>query len=168
MGRAECLGIGAPIDGEGNSSPEAVDYTGILALIDAAKAASTKKFILVTSGGTTWWIHPLNWFGGNVLKWKHKSEIYLRESGLTHVIIRPAGGLKDEPGNATPIQFTQSDGIPSAIPRADVATVIVKALEFEQANNKTFEIQSTDEGQVSGQVDWLNTFRSMKQQSDNF
>lgn len=160
--------IGASIKGEGNNSPETVDYMGAKALIDAAKAAGTKKFIMVTSGGTTWWIHPLNWFGGNVLKWKQKAEIHLRASGLTHIIVRPAGGLKDEPGNTQAIVFSQNDGIPSSISREDVATTVVKALQFKQANNKTFEIKNDEDGQVIGRVDWLNTFATMTEQSDNF
>ena len=160
--------IGTPIGTEGKNNPETVDYLGVVALIDAAKQAGTEKFILITSGGTTWWIHPLNWFGGDVLKWKHKSEVYLRESGLTHVIIRPAGGLKDEPANTKTIKFTQSDGIPSTISRSDVATAAVNALIFSEANNKTFEIQDDEEGQRSDQVDWLNTFSSMTVDSDNF
>ena len=160
--------IGTAIGAQGNNSPENVDYLGTVALIDAAKAARVQKFILVTSGGTTWWIHPLNWFGDDVLKWKHKAELYLRQSGLTHVIVRPAGGLKDEPGNSKPIRFTQSDGIPSTVSRTDVATVSVKALIFPEADNKTFEIQNKGDGPTADKVDWLNVFRGLSEQSDNF
>ena len=160
--------IGTPIGAEGPNNPENVDYKGVVALIDAAKTAGNKKFILVTSGGTTWWTHPLNWFGDGVLTWKHKSELYLRDSGLNHVILRPAGGLTDEPLASKPIKFTQSDGIPSTISRADVAYVAVQALIHTEADNKTFEIQDEEEGQPSTAINWQNAFQSMKVESDNF
>ena len=160
--------IGTALGAKGNNTPENVDYLGTVALIDAAEAAGVKKFVLVTSGGTTWRIHPLNWFGDNVLKWKRKSEIHLRQSGMTHVIVRPAGGLKDEPGNSKPIEFTQRDGIPSTITRADVATVAVKALIFADADNKTFEIQNRDDGPTADQIDWQLVFQQLSEQSDNF
>ncbi len=160
--------IGTPIGAEGPNNPETVDYLGVVALIDAAKEASTKKFILVTSGGTTWWTHPLNWFGDGVLTWKHKSELYLRNSGLNHVILRPAGGLTDEALNSKTIKFTQTDGIPSTISRADVAVVAVQALIHNEATNKTFEIQDDEEGQRSADINWQETFNALVVDSDNF
>ena len=160
--------LGASLDGEGKASPESVDYHGTVALIDAARAAGVSKFVLITSGGTTWWLHPLNWFGQDVLKWKRKAEIHLRESGLTHVIVRPAGGLKDEPGNTQTIVFTQNDGIPSTITRADVATVSIAALKHPEANNKTFEIKDSGKGTRVSDVDWTAVFSAMTEQSDNF
>lgn len=158
--------IGA--SGKGKASPEAVDYGGSVALIDAAKSAGIKKFIMVSSGGVTWWTNPINWFGGGVLKWKRKAEVYLRKSGLTHVIVRPNGGLTDEPGNSNKIIFTQNDGFPWAIAREDVAIVCVKALEHKEANNKTFEVRDSGDGLVTGSVDWAKTFSAMVVQSDNF
>ena len=160
--------IGASGKGKGKASPEAVDYVGSVALIDASKSARIKKFIMVTSGGVTWWTHPINWFGGGVLKWKRKAELYLRLSGLTHVIVRPNGGLTDEPGNSNKIIFTQNDGFPSSISREDVAIVCVKALVHKEANNKTFEVRNSGDGLVTSRVDWIKTFSTMVVQSDNF
>jgi uncharacterized protein YbjT (DUF2867 family) len=160
--------IGSSGKGEGKSSAEAVDYGGSVALIDASKSAGIKKFIMVTSGGVTWRIHPLNWFSGDVLKWKHKAELYLRASGLTHVIVRPNGGLTDDPGNSKKITFMQKDKFSWSISREDVAIVCVKALVHEEADNKTFEIQNDGDGLVTGSVDWKKTFSAMVVQSDNF
>lgn len=160
--------IGAGGKEKGTASPEAVDYSGSVALIDAAQSAGIKKFIMITSGGVTWWTHPLNWFYGGVLKWKRKAEIYLRQSGLTHVIVRPNGGLNDEPGNVQKIVFTQKDGFPSRISREDVAIVCVKALMHEEADNKTFEILNGGDGRVTSGVDWGRTFSALVEQSDNF
>jgi len=152
----------------GKASPEDVDYGGSVALIDAAKKAGIKKFIMVTSGGVTWRIHPINWFSGGVLKWKRKAEIYLRASGLTHVIVRPNGGLSDDPAGEHKITFTQSDDFGGKISRDDVAVVCVKALMYPEADNKTFEIQNDDNGQSVKDVDWHATFSAMKVASDNF
>ena len=161
--------LGASGKEKGKASPEAVDYIGSVALIDAARSAGIKKFIMVTSGGVTWWTHPLNWFYGGVLKWKRKAEVHLRQSGLTHVIVRPNGGLSDDPGNVNKIVFTQKDGFPSSsISREDVAIVCVKALAYNEADNKTFEILNGGDGSVAGSVDWEKTFGALVEQSDNF
>jgi uncharacterized protein YbjT (DUF2867 family) len=156
------------VSGRGEASPKDVDYGGSIALIDACKSAGINKFIMVTSGGVTWWTHPVNWFSGGVLKWKRKAEEYLRVSGLTHVIVRPNGGLTDKPGNSNKIVFTQNDGFPSSISREDVAIVCVKALMHTEANNKTFEVKNSDEGMVTSAVDWTKVFSAMMVQSDNF
>jgi len=161
--------IGASGKEKGKASPEAVDYIGSVALIDAAKAAGIKKFIMVSSGGVTWWTHPLNWFYGGVLKWKRKAEVYLRQSGVIHVIVRPNGGLSDDPGNVNKIILTQKDGFPSSsISREDVAIVCVKALLHKEADNKTFEILNGGDGSAAGSVDWQKTFSALVEQSDNF
>ena len=161
--------IGASGKEKGKASPEAVDYIGSVALIDASKSAGVKKFIMVSSGGVTWWTHPLNWFYGGVLTWKRKAEVYLRGSGLTHVIVRPNGGLSDDPGNVNKIVFTQKDGFPSSsISREDVAIACVKSLQHKEADNKTFEILNGGDGSVAGSVDWEKTFSAMAVESGNF
>jgi len=152
----------------GKARPEAVDYGGAVALVDAARAAGIKKFIMVTSGGVTWRIHPLNWFGNDVLKWKHKAELYLRASGLTHVIVRPNGGLTDDPASAKRVAFSQNDNFSMKISREAVAIACVKALVYKEADNKTFEIQNDDGGVAIKDVDWIKTFSAMAVQSDNF
>jgi uncharacterized protein YbjT (DUF2867 family) len=160
--------IGASGKEKGKASPEAVDYEGSIALIDASKSAGIRKFIMVSSGGVTWWTHPLNWLYNDVLNWKRKAELYLRASGLIHVIVRPNGGLSDDPGNSNKIIFTQKDGFGMMISRDDVAIVCVKALMHKEADNKTFEILNDDDGVITGNVDWKKMFRQMVVQSDNF
>jgi uncharacterized protein YbjT (DUF2867 family) len=156
------------VSGKGEARPEDVDYGGSVALIEASKEAGIKKFIMVSSGGVTWWTHPLNWFYNGVLTWKRKAEVYLRGSGLTHVIVRPNGGLTDQPGNENKIIFTQTDGFPSSISREDVAMVCVQALEHKEADNKTFEILNGGDGLVAESIDWAETFSKMVVKSDNF
>jgi uncharacterized protein YbjT (DUF2867 family) len=161
--------IGASGKEKGKASPESVDYIGSVALIDAAQSAGIKKFIMVSSGGVTWWTHPLNWFYGDVLKWKRKAEVYLRGSGLTHVIVRPNGGLSDDPGNVNKIVFTQKDGFPSSsISREDVAIVCVKSLAHKETDNKTFEVLNGGDGSVTSNIDWVKAFSELVVKSDNF
>jgi len=154
--------------GGGDISPEDVDYGGSVALIDAAKTAGIKKFIMVTSGGVTWRFHPVNFFNDDVLKWKRKAEIHLRSSGMAHVIVRPNGGLSDDPANENKIAFEQEDKWGGSISREDVAIVCVEALGYKQADNKTFEMQNDDDGAVVKDVDWAKTFGAMVVESDNF
>jgi uncharacterized protein YbjT (DUF2867 family) len=161
------MGDTANIEGT-SASPESVDYIGTVALIDAAKEAGVSKFVLITSGGVTWWTHPLNWFGDDVLNWKHKSELHLRASGVDHIIVRPAGGLTDEPGGQNNIVFEQRDGIPSSISRQDLATTVINAVNTPAATNKTFEVLEDSDGTLIDDVNWQQTFSEMSVDSDNF
>ncbi|KAL3146614.1 hypothetical protein ABBQ32_000846 [Trebouxia sp. C0010 RCD-2024] len=76
--------------------PRTVDYEGTLHLVDAAKRAGVKKFVLMSSlltngrdagQGTNPNFVVLNLFGG-VLDQKLKAEKYLRGSGLDWTIVR--------------------------------------------------------------------------------
>jgi hypothetical protein len=82
--------------------------------------------------------------------------------------VRPNGGLKDEPANTYKITFTQTDKFGGKISRDDVAVVCVKALEYQDADNKTFEIQKDNDGSLVKDVDWAKTFGTLVVESDNF
>lgn len=133
--------------------PEAIDYQGQIHQIDAAKAAGVKHIVLVGSMGGTDKNHPLNRIGnGNILIWKRKAEQYLIDSGIDYTIIR-AGGLLDQPGGKRELLIGKDDtllknppdGIPTSLPRADVAEVVVQALLEPNARNKAFDIISKPE-----------------------
>jgi len=133
--------------------PEQVDYHGQVNQIEAAKAAGVKHIVLVGSMGGTNEQHPLNKMGnGNILIWKRKAEQYLIDSGIDYTIIR-AGGLLDAPGGQRELlvgkddQLLQNppDGIPTSIPRADVAEIVVQALMEPVARNKAFDVISKPE-----------------------
>lgn len=135
-------------------TPEQVDYQGQLNQINAAKAAGVKHIVLVGSMGGTNEQHPLNRMAnGNILIWKRKAEAYLIDSGLDYTIIR-AGGLQDQPGGQRELIVGKDDtllahppdGIPTSIPRADVAEVVVQALLEPAARNKAFDVISKPEG----------------------
>lgn len=133
--------------------PEAIDYQGQINQIDAAKAAGVNHIVLVGSMGGTNENHPLNSLGnGNILIWKRRAEQYLIDSGIDYTIIR-AGGLLDQPGGKRELLVGKDDtllmnppnGIPTSLPRADVAEVVVQALLTPNARNKAFDVISKPE-----------------------
>lgn len=135
-------------------TPEQVDYQGQVNQIDAAKAAGVKHIVLVGSMGGTDKQHPLNRMAnGNILIWKRKAEAYLIDSGIDYTIIR-AGGLQDQPGGQRELIIGKDDtllanppdGIPTSIPRADVAEVVAQALKSSVVRNKAFDVISKPEG----------------------
>lgn len=142
---------------ESGGTPEEVDYQGQLNQIDAAKAAGVEHIVLVGSMGGTNENHPLNRIAnGNILIWKRKAEQYLIDSGIDYTIIHP-GGLLDFPGGKRELIVGKNDallsnppnGIPTSIPRADVAEVVVQALRESNARNKSFDIISKPEDDPS-------------------
>ena len=137
-------------DGE---TPEQIDYRGQLNQLEAAQAAGVQHVVLVGSMGGTDEQHPLNRMGqGNILIWKRKAEQALIESGLDYTIIR-AGGLLDADGGKRELLVGKDDalltnppeGVSPAIPRADVAELVVQALLQPAARNKAFDAISKPE-----------------------
>jgi uncharacterized protein YbjT (DUF2867 family) len=132
----------------GPNSPEFVDFGGVRNLTDAAQAAGVRQLVLVSSmgvesgGGVVGWV--LNLLSGDALEWKLKGEDHLRASGVPYTVVRP-GGLGDGPGGGSGIRFQQGDEGMGAIPRADVAAVVVASLGEPEALGKTFEIRSDDD-----------------------
>ena len=140
--------------------PEEVDWLGQKNQIDAAKDAGVEHIVLVGSMGGTNLNHPLNRIGNaNILVWKRKAERYLIDSGIDYTIIR-AGGLLDKEGGVRELLVGKDDellnnppeGIPTSIPRADVASVVVKALTEPNARNKAFDIISKPEAADGAEV----------------
>lgn len=147
-------------DFEPGGTPEAVDYIGQKNQIDAALKAGVEHIVLVGSMGGTNPNHPLNQLGnGNILVWKRKAEQYLIDSGIDYTIIR-AGGLLDKPGGVRELLVGKDDdflnhppnGIPTSIPRADVAEVVVQALQDANARNKAFDLISKPEEDPSAVI----------------
>jgi uncharacterized protein YbjT (DUF2867 family) len=145
---------------EPDGTPEEVDYIGQKHQIDAAISANVDHIVLVGSMGGTNANHPLNQLGnGNILVWKRKAEQYLIDSGADYTIIR-AGGLLDQPGGVRELLVGKSDqflahppnGIPTSVPRADVAEVVVQALQEPNARNKAFDLISKPEEDPSARI----------------
>lgn len=146
---------------DGPDRPETIDYQGVRNLVDAAKAAKVRQFVLLSSRGVTWTDNPLNRMFGDVLIWKLKGEDYLRASGLAYTVVRP-GLLLNEPGGQGALAFEQGDRKSTdqrLIPRADVADVCVQALKLTEARFRTFEVFSVEGAPVS---DWKSMFAGLK------
>ena len=147
---------------DGPDRPEMIDYQGVRNLVDAARAAGARQFVLISSRGVTQADHPLNRMFGNVLAWKLKGEEYLRASGIPYTVVRP-GGLLNEPGGISDIAFEQGDTPVGtrvlSIPREDVAIVCVEALRHPEAKNRTFEIHRLEGPPPS---DWQARFAALR------
>lgn len=149
----------------GPNSPEFVDYGGVKNLTDAARAAGVRQLVLessmgVGSGGGFLGM-MLNLLSGDALKWKAKGEAHLRASGVPYTIIRP-GGLTDDPGGQTGIAFQQGDEGSGRIPRADVAAVMIAALDNPDALRKTFEVISDGSARRDA---WRTGFSALRRDS---
>lgn len=124
------------------TGPYKVDYEGNKNLVDAAKAAEIKQFVMVSSLCVSKLFHPLNLFWG-VLYWKQQAEDYLKQSGVPYTIVRP-GGLKNE-NNSEAIVMSAADTLfEGSIPRQKVAEVCVEAIAQPAAKNKVVEIVTSE------------------------
>ena len=158
-----------PVFGFPNGQPEIVDWIGQKNLINAAmKASKNVHVILCSSMGGTNPSNSLNSLGkvtnadgstcgGDILKWKRKAEVYLKESGLPFTIVHP-GGLLNEPGNERELCLGVDDKIPgttnNSVPREDVANIMIAALEDENYKGRSFDLVSKAVGDGVGTKDY--------------
>ena len=173
---------GRPIFSFPNGQPQLVDWIGQKNQIDAAKAqgGSNTHIILCSSMGGTNPQHPLNNLGrekmddgtikpgtGDILKWKRKAEVYLKEeSGLPYTIVHP-GGLLNEPGGKRELclgvddKNTLTDN--NSVPREDVAEVMVQALLHKDIyQNRAFDLVSKKEGEGSITSDFVALLNALE------
>eukprot|EP00284_Hemiselmis_tepida_P001587 CAMPEP_0174947724 /NCGR_PEP_ID=MMETSP1355-20121228/87253_1 /TAXON_ID=464990 /ORGANISM="Hemiselmis tepida, Strain CCMP443" /LENGTH=296 /DNA_ID=CAMNT_0016195207 /DNA_START=38 /DNA_END=928 /DNA_ORIENTATION=+ len=155
--------------------PEQVDWEGCRNQIDAAKEAGVEHIVLVSSMGVT----PaknnddniLNQIGdGNILVWKAKAEAYLAASGVDYTVIHP-GGLLNKAGGEREIVLGVNDelldgyearGATRAIPRQDVAMLIVQALRHKElVTNKSFDCVSKAPGEGRTTVSFAPLFEAL-------
>jgi len=131
---------------DGPNNFENVDWLGNRNLIDAAKAAGVKHFVLMTScsAGSGDWNDPeVQKFGAGRL-WKGRAEAYLRDSGLKYTIVAP-GGLRNYKGGEKGILLRpRAQYTVGVISRDDVAAVIVECLSNTACNSKTITTINAD------------------------
>lgn len=120
------------------TGPYQVDFVGTKNLVDAAKAAGVKRFVIVSSLCVSKFLHPLNLFW-LVLFWKKQAEAYIIKSGLTYTIVRP-GGLRSEDTGETIVMSGADTLFDGGIARQKVAQVCIEALNEPGAENKIVEI----------------------------
>ncbi|MCF2129134.1 SDR family oxidoreductase [Strepomyces sp. STD 3.1] len=126
--------------GAADSSPEAVDYGGVRAVLLALQG-QRPHVTLMTSIGVT----GRGSAYGHLLEWKRRSERLVRASGLSHTIVRPGWFDMNGPDDHRPA-FRQGDrnrsGGPAdgAIARSQIARVLVETLTVPAAAGRTFEL----------------------------
>lgn len=134
--------IGANEVGGANSA-EFVDYGGVKNLVDAARGAGVRQFVLLTAIGVTDPAHPFNKATKGALQWRLKGEESLRRSGVPYTIVRP-GGLVNTPAGQAGVRFEQGDNwrplLRSTLSRGDLAQVLIAALGNPDALRTTFEV----------------------------
>jgi uncharacterized protein YbjT (DUF2867 family) len=152
--------LGSNVQRDPENSPERVDYAGVKALAEAAKAAGVAQFILVSSMGVTHPEHQLNAMLDNILEWKLKGEEAVRATGINYTIVRP-GSLTNEPGGQRGVRIMQGDPLDGdgSISRADVAAVLVSAIGRPDLYGKTFEIAG-DNG--SARIEWASLYNELR------
>lgn len=124
--------------GSGGEQVVEVDQEGAKNLINEAKKAKVKKFVMLSSLGADKpeEAEQLK----DYLKAKHNADIYLRQSGLTYTIVRP-GTLNDNLGTGK-IELASKLDDHGEISREDVAQTLVRSLHDDAPNDTTFEIIS--------------------------
>ncbi|PSP86390.1 3-beta hydroxysteroid dehydrogenase [Halobacteriales archaeon QS_1_68_17] len=140
-----------------------VDGTGTVNLVEVAEAAGVEQFVLVSTIGVgdsragASLVTRLTLRFTGILAAKERAERRLRESDLAHTIFRP-GALSDRPATDAVLAGEGGDTVRGSISRADLARVMVAALDTPAARDRTFEVVSEEGclGEPRGliDVDW--------------
>jgi len=136
------------------SQVKAVEYEGVLNTLAAVRQLGLAgRFLYMNSSGLTtpsFFATCLNLWKGNTLIWRRRVEEQIRTSGLNYTIIR-TGVLLNRPGGQHLINVTQQPLLLSfryRVARADVAELLVAALEHPKTIRATFEAVWGQRGQV--------------------
>lgn len=140
------------------AADELVDGPGVVNLAQAAADAGVDRFVFQSAIGVgdsrerapLWYRVPIS----RTLEAKARAEETLRSLDLPHTIVRP-GILTNGPARGYPLVAEGGDTVFGLVSRADVARLLVAALETEAAVGRTFEVVSPrwTWGSVSGTVD---------------
>jgi uncharacterized protein YbjT (DUF2867 family) len=122
--------------GSGAERKRTMDLGGAVKLIDAAKEAGVRRYLMVSSIGA----HDPSGSSpmAPYLQAKHDADAALAESGLDFTIVRP-GSLTDDPGTGR-VTVTTDFGNRGRVPRDDVAAVLLAALDMDNTIGSTFEL----------------------------
>ena len=125
----------------GPARKETVDKGAAVLLADAAEQAGVGRYVMVSSMGTDRADPDSDDVFQVYLRAKKAADEYLQASGLDWTIVRP-GRLTDDPGTGKVTVGTLERG---DIPRADVAAVLVGALDTPSTVRKTFDAVHGDQ-----------------------
>lgn len=117
-----------------------IDLDGAVKTMEAAEQQGISRYILVSAYGADQrekWSESIKPY----YVAKHYADRALFASDLNYTIIRP-GGLENEPGTGKIAVGTDLE--PGSIPRADVARVIVAALQEEKTYRMAFDLIAGD------------------------
>lgn len=128
--------------GSGPARKQTVDLGGAVKLIDAAKRAGARRYVIVSSIGAH---DPA---GGPdsmrpYLEAKAQADAAVAASGLDFTIVRP-GSLTDDPGTGL-VDVSTELGRRGPIARDDVAAVLLACLDMPATIGLTFEAFAGDE-----------------------
>jgi uncharacterized protein YbjT (DUF2867 family) len=152
------------VNNTGPNAPEFVDFAGTRNLVDAAKNAGVKHFVLIGSGRTGPHIdHSTRATMGYTRYFKTKGEEYLKASGVPYTILG-AAGLLEKPADQMGVRFfsrieydatTKSTDEMVVIAIADIAKVVEAALKDPAARNKAFAVMNDAKLRAGA---WRTTF----------
>jgi uncharacterized protein YbjT (DUF2867 family) len=136
--------------GSGAARKRTVDLGGAVKLVEAARAAGVRRYVMVSAMGaadpaaSSEAMRPY-------LEAKAEADAAVAASGLDFTIVRP-GLLTDEPGTgAVSVGERLARG---SIPRDDVAAVLVAALDEPRTVGRSFDL-------VSGETPIAQALRSL-------
>ncbi|SFR53619.1 NAD(P)H-binding [Marinobacter daqiaonensis] len=120
-----------------------IDQNGAIGLVDAARAAGVSRFLMVSSMRAD---NPENAPEKihHYLRAKQKADEHLRASGLDYTIVRP-GPLTNDAGTGR-VEISGKLERTGSIPREDVATVLLYALDADNTRRVTFDVLSGEDG----------------------
>ncbi|WAC02828.1 SDR family oxidoreductase [Lacinutrix neustonica] len=124
--------------GSGGKKVEEVDQNGAKRMIHASVESGVKKFVMLSSMGADKPKEADQLV--EYLKAKHNADEYLKNSSLNYAIVRP-GTLNNESATDK-IELEEKLNKRGEISRADVAQTLIRSLNDDTANKKTFEIIS--------------------------
>jgi len=132
--------------GRSSRGEQTVDNEGTCNLVDAAKAAGVKRFIVITAigaGDSRKALTPgAEQFLGKVMDRKTLGENHLKESGLAYTILRPGAMISEPPtGRAF---LTEDTSLIGTINRTDLAGLAVDCLDQEDTIGHTYSTLDKD------------------------
>jgi uncharacterized protein YbjT (DUF2867 family) len=127
--------------GSGPERKRTVDYGAAVRSMEAASDLGVTRFVLVSSIGT----HDVAGAGDAMrpyLQAKRDADDALKQSGLEWTIVKP-GQLTDAPGSGR-IKVSRTFGGRAAVPRDDVALVLLECLQAPNTIGAEFELFEGD------------------------